>query len=161
MPRSIHPPQHHCINPDCQRTQKGLALKKAEQRQAVLYTLDYGPIPRLVSPSILRKFVAFLSILITTVAHTGNVEECKVNYHSNFYVHQGRRVYYGGIPDIIQVGEHQFVERKVVELWVTLMVVSWTSATNCVRFYNAALSCNRQPPPGWHFGFTLRDSDHV
>jgi hypothetical protein len=40
------------------------------------------------------------------------------------------------------------------------MVVSWTSATNCARFYNSALSGNRKPPPGWKLGFTL-DSDHV
>ncbi|EDR07736.1 uncharacterized protein LACBIDRAFT_298235 [Laccaria bicolor S238N-H82] len=140
VPRSIYPLQHHCINPNCQRTQKGLALKKAEQRQAVLYMLDSGPIP-------------VWSVHLYC-------EKCKVNYHSNFHVHQGKRVYYGGIPDVIQVGEHQFVEHKVVELWVTLMVVSWTSATNCTRFYNTALSCNQQPPPGWQFGFTL-DLDHV
>ena len=40
------------------------------------------------------------------------------------------------------------------------MVVSWTSATNCARLYNATLSGNNKPPPGWQFGFTL-ESDHV
>ncbi|KAF8968974.1 hypothetical protein BDZ97DRAFT_1654410 [Flammula alnicola] len=141
LPRSIYPAQSHCINLDCQRTQKGLALKKTEQRQAVLYTLDNGPLP-------------VWSVHLYC-------EKCNVNYHHNFYIHQGRRIYYGtGIPDVIQVGEHQFVERKVIELWTTLMVVSWTSATNCARFYNAALSGNRKPPPGWSFEFAL-DSDHV
>ena len=86
---------------------------------------------------------------------------CKVNYHHNFYIFQGRRIYYStGIPDVIQVGEHQFVERKVIELWITLMVVSWTSATNCARLYNSALSGNRKPPQGWKVGFNL-ELDHV
>ncbi|KAF8911997.1 hypothetical protein CPB84DRAFT_1841711 [Gymnopilus junonius] len=144
LPRSIYPSQSHCLNPNCQRNQKGLALKKAEQRQAVLYTLDNGPLP--VLPLLMFKY---------------NTER-RMNYHYNFYVQGGRRVYYDDtkIPDIIQVGEHQFIERKVIELWITLMVVSWTSATNCARFYNSALSGNRKPPSGWTFGFTL-DSDHV
>ena len=87
--------------------------------------------------------------------------ECNINYHHNFYICDGKRIYYDmSIPDIIQVGEHQFVKCKVIELWITSMVVSWTSATNCARLYNSALSGNRKPPPSWKFGFTL-DSDHV
>ena len=81
---------------------------------------------------------------------------CQINYHHNFCVNKGQRIYYDGtIPDVLQVSEHQFVERKVVNLWITLMVVSWTSATNCARFYNTALSGNRKPPSDWHFGFIL------
>jgi hypothetical protein len=38
------------------------------------------------------------------------------------------RTYYDGLPEIIQVGEHQFVERKVINLWITLMMVSWYGA---------------------------------
>ena len=45
VPRSIYPVQHNCLNPDCPRNKKGLTLKKAEQRQAILYTLDNGPLP--------------------------------------------------------------------------------------------------------------------
>jgi hypothetical protein len=35
------------------------------------------------------------------------------------------RTYYDGIPDVIQVGEHQFAERRLIQLWITLMLVSW------------------------------------
>jgi hypothetical protein len=38
------------------------------------------------------------------------------------------RTYYNGLPEIIQVEEHQFVERKVINLWITLMMVSWYGA---------------------------------
>jgi hypothetical protein len=50
---------------------------------------------------------------------------CQVNYHHNFRVEAGERIYYDGIPEIIQVGEHQFVEQQVVEMWINLMLVSW------------------------------------
>jgi len=75
-------------------------------------------------------------------------------------VQAGIRHYYSGIPDILQVAEHQFVEKKLVNLWIMLMVVSWTSATNCARFYNAALHGNHCAPPDWQFGSTL-NSGHV
>lgn len=160
MPRSIYPEQRYCLNPDCQRTQKGLSLKKAEQRQAVLYTLDNGPLPVWSVHLYCESLFIFLKKQVCRCS-LSKKKGCNVNYHRNFYVHQGRRTYYGtGIPDIIQVGEHQFVERKVIELWITLMVVSWTSATNCARFYNMALSDNHKPPPGWKFEFAL-ESDHV
>ena len=53
---------------------------------------------------------------------------CKTNYHHNFQVYQGWRTYYGGIPDILQVGEHQFVERPVVEMWLTMMDTWYVAA---------------------------------
>jgi hypothetical protein len=75
---------------------------------------------------------------------------CKINYHHNFYMQSGIQHYYSGIVDILQVAEHQFVERKLVNLWITLMVVSWTSATNCACFYNVALCGDHCAPLDWH-----------
>jgi CxC5 like cysteine cluster associated with KDZ transposases len=43
--RTLYPPQHTCTNPSCERSKSGHLLKKEEQRQAVLYTLDKGAIP--------------------------------------------------------------------------------------------------------------------
>ena len=51
--------------------------------------------------------------------------ECNTNYHHNFRVQHGIRTYYDGVPDIIQVGEHQFTEERLLQLWITLMLVSW------------------------------------
>jgi hypothetical protein len=84
------------------------------------------------------------------------LSECGTNYHHNFRVKEGVRTYYDGIPDIIQVGEHQFTERRLIQLWITLMLVSWTSATNCARLYNLTLSSIVSPSTGdWAFGFTV------
>jgi hypothetical protein len=64
------------------------------------------------------------------------------------------------MPDIIQAGEHQFVERCLIELWRTDMVLAWKSATNCAWTYHIALSRDHKPPEGWPVGFALRP-DHV
>ena len=118
------------------------------------------PYPCLVCAPILRRYgIQIISIRYYLLIPP--IKACKVNYHHNFGVRNDQRIYYdNGIPDIIQIGEHQFVECDVVKLWITSMVVSWTSATDCTHLYNAALSKSRQPPHGWHFGFTL-DSNHV
>ena len=58
------------------------------------------------------------------------------------------------------MGDHQFVETRVVNLWIGMMLMSWTSATNCARLYNTSLSGSHAPPPDWSFEFKLK-SDHV
>ena len=51
--------------------------------------------------------------------------ECKINYRNNFYVKSGKRYYYEGIPDTLQIGEHQFAERRLIEHFIALMGTSW------------------------------------
>ena len=85
---------------------------------------------------------------------------CKINHHHNFYVQSGIQHYYHGTLDILQVAEHQFVKRKLVNLWITLMVVSWTSGTNCAHFYNVTLHGDHHAPLDWQFG-SMSNSEHV
>jgi hypothetical protein len=43
---TLYPPQHTCTNrSSCSRSRTGKLLKKEEQRQAVLYTMDKGALP--------------------------------------------------------------------------------------------------------------------
>ncbi|KAJ7601708.1 hypothetical protein DFH06DRAFT_1276631 [Mycena polygramma] len=137
---SLYPPSHECQNLHCGRTNP---LKKAECRQVVVYTLDKG-----VRPA--------WSIHLYC-------EDCKTNYQHEFSVNQGVRTYYGGIPKYIQVEEHQFVERKLVGMWISLMLLAWVLATNCARSYDMALSENQHQDlqeAGWQFGTRLT-TDHV
>jgi hypothetical protein len=89
-----------------------------------------------------------------------------VNYHHNYRVFQGKRIYYDGLPNIVQIGEHQFAERKLINTWILMMVLSWTSATNCARIYNtstgfAALANNPKPlAVDWQFKLEVT-SDEV
>ena len=51
--------------------------------------------------------------------------ECRMSYHNNYRVFNGQRTYYPGIPQLIQIGEHQFVEVTVVEVWRAEMLFGW------------------------------------
>ncbi|KAF8220740.1 hypothetical protein L208DRAFT_1332096 [Tricholoma matsutake] len=132
--KTLYPPQHNCTNASCSCSRTGKLLKKQEQQQGVLYTLDKGALP------------------VQSIHLYCN--ECNTNYHHNFQFHGGIHTYYDGIPDIIQGGEHQFAEKQLIQLWITLMLVSWTLATNCACIYNHALS-DTAPTGDWAFGFMV------
>ncbi|KAJ7089594.1 hypothetical protein C8R44DRAFT_892286 [Mycena epipterygia] len=137
---TLFPPSHHCQNLHCTRTNP---LRKAESRQIVIYTLGNGVLP-------------------AWAVHL-YCPDCNTNYHYNYSVHDGTRTYYGDTPIYIQIGEHQFAERKLIGLWVSLMLVAWVSATNCSRSYDMALSEQQErdfAAGGWQFGCTLT-TDHV
>ncbi|KAF8810914.1 hypothetical protein BYT27DRAFT_7221761 [Phlegmacium glaucopus] len=68
-------------------------------------------------------------------------EYCKVNYHHNYHV-----------------GEHQFAEQKLINLWISMMLLSWTLATNCTRIFNTAMT--EDSTPEWQFSLSLT-SDQV
>jgi hypothetical protein len=122
---TLYPPQHTCLNAECTRSgDQKLVLKKAEQRQAVLFTMD-GVFPAWSvhlyctgDPYFLSESLLYAIMIMFTL-------DCNINYHHNFYVEGGERVYYDTIPEIIQVGEHQFVEQRVINMFITLMLVSW------------------------------------
>ena len=50
---------------------------------------------------------------------------CNTNYHHDYSVKDDVRTYYEGVPDVIKVGDHQFVEREVLNLFTGLMLISW------------------------------------
>jgi len=81
--------------------------------------------PVQVSKAILLQ----LMILLTRY-----IADCNVNYHNNFYIQGNQRIYYNTIPDHLQVGEHHFAERKLVNLWISLMLVSWWVVLFCQHF---------------------------
>ncbi|KAJ7216341.1 hypothetical protein GGX14DRAFT_391184 [Mycena pura] len=137
---SLYPPSHYCENPACCRLKP---LKKATTRQVIVYTLAKGVIP--------------------TYEIQLYCPDCNTTYFPDFSVCAGARTYYGGIPPIMQVGAHQFVERKLVGMWISLMLVAWVSATNCSRSYDMSLSeqdLRNFSDGGWQFGCILT-TDHV
>ncbi|KAJ7350894.1 hypothetical protein DFH08DRAFT_695269 [Mycena albidolilacea] len=138
---TLYPPTHHCANPDC--AEFGKPMKKDESRQVVVYTQGNGAVP------------AWAIHLYCC--------GCSTNYHHNFSVHNDMQTYYGDKPNYLQIGEHQFAERKLVGMWVMMMLVAWVSATNCSRVYNMALSEQQErdfAAGGWQFGCVLTP-DHV
>ncbi|KAH6901611.1 hypothetical protein BKA70DRAFT_1435986 [Coprinopsis sp. MPI-PUGE-AT-0042] len=118
--RSLYPPYQYCPKEGCPRTAGGMRFTRAQQREVVLFTLADGVLP-------------------AWSVHL-ECESCATNFHHNFSVQGAERTYYAGIPDILQVGEHQFAEVRLINSWISLMVTAWVSASNCARFYNLSLS---------------------
>ena len=57
------------------------------------------------------------------------IVECSTSYHHNYRVHGKIRYYYwDNLPDVIEVAEHHYVERKLIELWCTDMNIAWSVA---------------------------------
>ncbi|KAF8802794.1 hypothetical protein BYT27DRAFT_7226251 [Phlegmacium glaucopus] len=85
-----------------------------------------------------RKAVLFTAGCGAIPVHSLHLycEHCKVNYHHNY-----------------RVGEHQFAERKLINLWISMMLLSWTSATNCARIFNTAMT--EDSTPDWQFSLSL------
>ncbi|KAL0066767.1 hypothetical protein AAF712_006158 [Marasmius tenuissimus] len=123
---SLWPPILNCINPDCSYVAdaKSLKLQGVEERYAILYTQDKGP--------------------VGVLAHHITCHSCKTIYHPTFYVgpetYTGicKRYYYleDDVPAVIQINEHRFVETRLMREWRNDMVISNKSATSCATVYH-------------------------
>ncbi|KAG1740718.1 hypothetical protein EDD22DRAFT_729579, partial [Suillus occidentalis] len=131
----LYPPSHSCLHPNCQCRAKGMTLKKAAQTHAVLFMLTKGPC--------VAKYVHLYC------------QSCGINYHHNYSVFKGQCTYYEHQPDNIQVADHVFIEKGIIELFCTAMDFSWTSATNCTKLYNLCLSHGKQTPVHYKVKFKL------
>ena len=85
-----------------------------------------------MAPSLSFQFTCLVKVCRRALYHNSCADEqsaCEVNYHHNFKVYKGERTYYGGVPDIVQASEHQFIEHQVIEMWLSLMD-NWYVITN-------------------------------
>ncbi|KAJ6562697.1 hypothetical protein DFH09DRAFT_1478636 [Mycena vulgaris] len=116
--RMLFPPSKTCTTPGCLNT--SLLREKDGLAKVVLFTLSDGA--------------------CATYAGHLHCRQCRTNYYNNYSVRDGIRTYYAGVPAAIQVSQHHFIEREVLSLFVELMLISWTSATNAARIYDTCLS---------------------
>lgn len=65
---------------------------------------------------------------------------CQTTYYPDYSVYRGVRVYYEGLPSSVQVSDSRYVERDVLEHFLALSVLSWTSSTNAGHIYHHSLS---------------------
>lgn len=65
----------------------------------------------------------YTMVINTPIANT--VIGCQINYHHNYQVQGGIRKYYAAIPDVIQAAEHQFIDTRLGDTWLNLMLVAW------------------------------------
>ncbi|KIN93794.1 hypothetical protein M404DRAFT_170204 [Pisolithus tinctorius Marx 270] len=123
--KTLYPPTNCCENMECSRMSE---LHKVEACQVVVYTLN-GCEP-------------------AWVIHL-YCKDCHCNYHHNYYVCDGWRTYYKGIPTFLQVSEHCCVEWQLVEI---------CSATNCSMIFMTTFAHEASSvfgDVGWPFSPTL------
>ena len=133
-----------------------MMMKKCEVWKAVLFTASHRAVPvHSLHPYcehectyINNKFGSDVFLL----------SDCNINYHHNYWVFRGQQFYYDSLPDIIQVSKHRFAERKLINLWIPMMLLSWTSVTNCACIYN--MSMTDDTVPNWQFNLSVT-SDQV
>ncbi|KAK7013809.1 hypothetical protein R3P38DRAFT_3575169 [Favolaschia claudopus] len=123
--RHIYPPVRACTNPHCshyRNNHETLTLTDPSTHKATLHTRDHGALPVYTTSLSCRK--------------------CHRRYYNDHYVsHESRlRVYYTGVPDVLQVAKHFFIESALLEVFANGMVFGWISASNWARIYECALA---------------------
>ncbi|KAH6866272.1 hypothetical protein BKA70DRAFT_1243788 [Coprinopsis sp. MPI-PUGE-AT-0042] len=87
---------------------------------------------------------------------------CNTTYHldycekKNSVMKKQEQRYYNEEPDIIQIGEHQFAETRLVQKWKYDMNLAHVSAGDCAASYKLSfLKESKLFPKSWQFGVTL------
>ncbi|KAF8953928.1 hypothetical protein BDZ97DRAFT_1929187 [Flammula alnicola] len=146
------PPVRTCIDPRCSQKVPGAPSVKLDRQlvealtfPVTVFTKDFGAIPGLSTSTYCR--------------------ECHTRYRHNYYIHSqaSLRTYYRGPFEFLHVAEHVFLETRVCELFTSMMLTSWTSATNCARIYNDGLSSKSIAPflPVAHTKTLALDAENV
>lgn len=156
LPHSLYPPICSCTNALCLCIGNRIKLQSAAQCQALLFTIDHGPVP------------------IWAVHFTCNA--CGTIYHHEYCIQQGTRSYYDDIPDVLQIGEHYYAERWLIESWRLNMNLAWyvhiltctfgiktdnghiisrVSASNCANIYLVTHCKALDLPLDWIIGAHL------
>ncbi|KAG8850470.1 hypothetical protein FRB91_009052 [Serendipita sp. 411] len=121
---SIHPPTRVCRDPACRdgRLSAAVKLSQPETYRATLFTREYGALPVFATSLYCWK--------------------CKTRYYHDYFVHdkaESRTYYAEEIPNFIEASKHYYMETALCELFANMMMMAWTSATNCARIYNLGI----------------------
>ncbi|KAI0754602.1 hypothetical protein C8Q80DRAFT_1139888 [Daedaleopsis nitida] len=139
------------ISLDCTFT--GHTLGAPEQKTALATLMLYPPTvicdrPFCPNPRVLRDKDPHKAVTVFTLDK--GVQQgfcvklycnaCNTSYRHDYAVHQDVRTYYSGFPQYVEVALSTYVELRLLKLFTTLSLLSWTSATNAAHVYHEALS---------------------
>ncbi|KAJ7092220.1 hypothetical protein C8R44DRAFT_750333 [Mycena epipterygia] len=102
---------------------------------ATLFTLRHGALP-----------------IYTTSLYC---RSCNRWYYHNYYVHKqtSLRTYYGGVPDVVQVAQHFFIESALLELFANNMVLTTKHFTR--NDWKVTSSIRKEDPVNGFFLYSL------
>ncbi|KAI0740570.1 hypothetical protein C8Q76DRAFT_608605 [Earliella scabrosa] len=116
-------PWRSCQTPGCR--EQGRPLGNPRHFAGHLYTRRRGVLP----------------VRIVTLYCKG----CKTTYRANYSVTNAespasRRIYNSGIPDVLEVSEHTYVEKELVQMFRMQMAFAHASGETVARMYNLGVS---------------------
>ncbi|KAG2139346.1 hypothetical protein DEU56DRAFT_871163 [Suillus clintonianus] len=121
----LYPPTRVCQSPECTNYRDGdevATLTDVNKFRASLFTLRDGSLP----------------------VHSVSTycRQCHTRYYHNYRIHNAdsTRMYYAGVPSVIQAARHFYIEAALLELFAATKVFGWMSSMNCARVYNYALA---------------------
>ncbi|KAF9538119.1 hypothetical protein CPC08DRAFT_808246 [Agrocybe pediades] len=129
------PPNVRCLDPLCTKKYKAggadsklcrRGLSEHSSLQVTVFTQDFGPVPGISTSMFCRG--------------------CGTRYYPNYFVNSqiSTRAYYRETPsnqfEYLHVAEHVFVDRRTCNLFSTMMLAAWTSASNCAKIYNEGIA---------------------
>ncbi|TFK17030.1 hypothetical protein FA15DRAFT_683625 [Coprinopsis marcescibilis] len=138
--QALYPPVLKCTDPLCSATDKLLRGGDKSEKKIVLYTIGDG--------------------MCATYHHQLWCLGCRTVYHHNYAVKNGVQTYYGGVPGVIEIGKHHYVEKAEINMFINLMLISWTSACNSAEIYNWSLMDPNNQPEDWGLSFKFRP-EHI
>ena len=122
----LYPPTRVCLSFGCTsyRAENNICtLSEPVLYKATLFTLRQGSFPVFAISYCchggIPKPGCNVSLMITPVCHQ--------RYHLNYRVHQAssERIYYDGVPEIIQVAQHFFFESALLEYFAISQLFAW------------------------------------
>ncbi|KAG1720182.1 hypothetical protein EDB19DRAFT_1930573 [Suillus lakei] len=137
----LYPPTRVCQRPECVNYRDGdevATLTDVNTFRASLFTLRDGSLP----------------------VHSVSTycRQCHTRYYPNYWTNNtdSTRIYYAGVPSVIQAARHFYIEAALLELFAAMKVFGWycrlsliiitltfhsrMSSMNCARVYNYALA---------------------
>ena len=70
----------------------------------------------------------------------------------DFFVRNDQCVYFDNLPHILQIADHQFIERRLIVMWRTSTNAAWVSFANCATLYlNTHKATKNQILESWKF----------
>jgi hypothetical protein len=79
--------------------------------------------------------------------------DCGTTYHTDYSEKSQERTYYDGIPEVIQLATHHFVDVQLTKMWKLNMNMAHMSSGNCAATYLRTFlsECRTNFPANWGY----------
>jgi hypothetical protein len=99
-------------------------LTEPVSHKATLFTLRDGAIPIFTTSYYCHGTFRLVKLDFHDLT---SPSDCHFRYYHNYRVHKAtsKRMYYGSVPEYIQVAQHYFFEADLLEFFANAMVFGW------------------------------------